>query len=47
MRLSAVCRAIEESGRESRAGSLVANADLARETWEATLLAFAEAGLRG
>jgi HPt (histidine-containing phosphotransfer) domain-containing protein len=47
MRLSAICRAIEEAGRESRAGTLRADAELARDTWHATLSAFAEAGLRG
>lgn len=46
MRLSAICRAIEEAGREARADSLQADADLARTTWNATLEAFADAGLR-
>ena len=46
MRLSAICRAIEEAGRQSRADTLREDAELARATWEATLAAFAEAGLR-
>jgi HPt (histidine-containing phosphotransfer) domain-containing protein len=46
MRLSAICRAIEEAGREGRAEGLDANAELAQATWAATLAAFAEAGLR-
>jgi histidine phosphotransfer protein HptB len=47
MRLSAICRSIEQAGRESRPGTLQADAELARATWEATLTAFADAGLRG
>jgi HPt (histidine-containing phosphotransfer) domain-containing protein len=47
MRLSAICRAIEEAGREERADTLQADADLAQSTWDETLAAFAEAGLRG
>jgi len=47
MRMSAICRAIEEAGRAAQAATLGADAELARETWEATLAAFAEAGLRG
>jgi HPt (histidine-containing phosphotransfer) domain-containing protein len=47
MRLSAICRAIEEAGRESRGETLQADAHLARETWDATLQAFTDAGLRG
>jgi len=47
MRLAAICRAIEEAGREGRADSLGADADLVQETWGATLEAFSEAGLRG
>ena len=46
MRLSAICREIEAAGRESRADSLPEDAELARATWEATLVAFTEAGLR-
>jgi len=46
MRLSAICREIEAAGRESRAEALGEDAELARATWEATLAAFAEAGLR-
>ena len=46
MRLSAICRGIEEAGRNSRPDTLRADADLARETWDATLNAFAAAGLR-
>jgi HPt (histidine-containing phosphotransfer) domain-containing protein len=46
MRLSVICRSIEEDGRASRAETLREDADLARETWAATLAAFAEAGLR-
>jgi len=46
MRLSAICRAIEAAGRESRPETLGEDAELARTTWEATLAAFAEAGLR-
>ena len=46
MRLSAICRAIEEAGREARTEGLQEDAELARVTWEATLLAFTEAGLR-
>lgn len=47
MRLSAICRAIEEAGRESRPASLIEHADLARVTWDETLAAFVEAGLHG
>jgi HPt (histidine-containing phosphotransfer) domain-containing protein len=46
MRLSAICRGIEEAGRASRSEALQADAELARAAWEATLAAFAEAGLR-
>jgi HPt (histidine-containing phosphotransfer) domain-containing protein len=45
MRLSAICREIEAAGREARTDTLVADSELARETWDATLVAFAEAGL--
>ena len=47
MRLSAICREIEAAGRESRPATLGEDAELARATWEATLAAFGEAGLRG
>lgn len=47
MRLSGICRGIEEAGRQSRTDTLQADANLARETWNATLDAFADAGLRG
>ena len=46
VRLSAICRAIEEAGRQLRPDTLREDAELARATWEATLTAFAEAGLR-
>ena len=46
MRLSVICRSIEEDGRASRSDSLRADADLARRTWDATLQALSEAGLR-
>ena len=46
MRLSAICRAIEEAGRQSHPDTLREDAELARSTWEATLTAFAAAGLR-
>jgi HPt (histidine-containing phosphotransfer) domain-containing protein len=47
MRLSVICRSIEENGRASRADTLSADAELARATWQATLAALTEAGLRG
>ena len=46
MRLSAICRAIEEAGRQERAERLREDAELARATWDDTLAAFADAGLR-
>ena len=46
MRLSAICREIEAAGREARTDTLPEDVELARATWEATLAAFAEAGLR-
>jgi HPt (histidine-containing phosphotransfer) domain-containing protein len=46
MRLSAICRSIEQAGRDARPETLREDAELARATWEATLAAFAEAGLR-
>jgi HPt (histidine-containing phosphotransfer) domain-containing protein len=47
MRLSVICRSIEEAGRASRADALATEAELARQAWEATLSALADAGLRG
>jgi HPt (histidine-containing phosphotransfer) domain-containing protein len=47
MRLSAICRSIEEAGRASRTETLLEDAQMAREAWAATLIAFTEAGLRG
>jgi HPt (histidine-containing phosphotransfer) domain-containing protein len=44
MRLSAICRAIEESGREARSETLVDDVELARTTWHETLAAFRESG---
>jgi HPt (histidine-containing phosphotransfer) domain-containing protein len=46
MRMAAICRGLEEAGRQSRNDALPRDAELARATWEATLAAFAEAGLR-
>ena len=46
MRLSGICRDIEAAGREARTDTLPEDVELARATWEATLAAFAEAGLR-
>jgi HPt (histidine-containing phosphotransfer) domain-containing protein len=46
MRLSQICRSIEEAGRAARSETLGADAQLAREAWAATLVALAEAGLR-
>lgn len=45
MRLSGICRAIEEAGRAGDSASLREDVDLARSTWQATVTAFAEAGL--
>ena len=45
MRLSAICRAIEEAARAAEVGSLREDVELARTTWAATTSAFAEAGL--
>mgnify|MGYP001092408336 CR=1 FL=1 len=47
MRLSVICRSIEEAGRAARSDTLLRDAELARETWAATLAALTEAGLRG
>ena len=44
MRLSAICRAIEEAGREARSDGLVDDVELARTTWQETLDAFAGLG---
>ena len=46
MRLSSICRGIEQAGREARPDSLREDAELARATWDETLAAFAAAGLR-
>ena len=46
LRLSAICRAIEEAGRQERTETLRQDAELARATWDDTLAAFADAGLR-
>lgn len=45
MRLSAICRTIEEAGRAAKTDSLKEDVEDARATWEATLAAFADAGL--
>lgn len=45
MRLSAICRAIEEAGREGQADGLARDVDLARATWVETVAALAAAGL--
>jgi len=44
MRLSAICRAIEESAREARTDGLAEDVELARATWHETLAAFSESG---
>ena len=44
MRLSEICRAIEEAGREARSDGLLDDVELARTTWQATLEAFAGLG---
>lgn len=44
MRLAAICRAIEEAGREARSDGLGADVELARATWHETLAAFTESG---
>ena len=46
MRLSAICRSIEEAGREGRTDSLAQDAELARAAWAETLAAFTASGLR-
>jgi HPt (histidine-containing phosphotransfer) domain-containing protein len=45
MRLSAVCRGIEEAGREGRADGLAREVELARTTWAETVEALTAAGL--
>jgi HPt (histidine-containing phosphotransfer) domain-containing protein len=47
MRLSAICREIEEAGRAGRLAGLDEAAAAASATWAATVAAFAEAGLTG
>jgi HPt (histidine-containing phosphotransfer) domain-containing protein len=44
MRLSAICRGIEEAGREARSDGLIDDVELARVTWQQTLEAFAASG---
>jgi HPt (histidine-containing phosphotransfer) domain-containing protein len=44
MRLSAICREIEEAGREARSDGLVEDVELAQATWRETLAAFTESG---
>ena len=44
MRLSTICKAIEEAGRASRTDTLREDVELARTTWDATLAAFSDAG---
>lgn len=46
MRMAAVCRAIEEAGRMEQTETLRDGAELARQTWDATLTAFTDTGLR-
>jgi len=45
MRLSAICRTIEEAGREGRDDGLARDVELARVTWADTVAALAAAGL--
>lgn len=45
MRLSAICRGIEEAGRAGRAGGLAGDVEAAHAAWAATLEALATAGL--
>ena len=47
MRLSAICRAIEEAGRAGRADGLARDVELARTTWAETVAALTAAGLTG
>ena len=44
MRLSDICRGIEEAGRAARADGLVDDVEQARTTWKETLDAFSESG---
>ena len=46
MRLSAIARGLEATGRAGVSDGLAEDAELARSTWLATLEAFAAAGLR-
>jgi HPt (histidine-containing phosphotransfer) domain-containing protein len=45
LRLAAVCRSIEEGGRQGRADGLAGQVEVVRGVWTATLAALAEAGL--
>jgi two-component system, sensor histidine kinase and response regulator len=45
LRLAAMCRGIEEGGREGRADGLAGQVEVVRGLWTATLAALAEAGL--
>ena len=45
MRLSAICRDLEEAGREGRADDMAAAVELVRSTWTDTLAALRAAGL--
>lgn len=45
MRLSAICRAIEEAGRLGHADGLAGDVELARTTWAETVEAMTAAGL--
>jgi FOG: HPt domain len=45
MRLSAICRGIEEAARAGRSDGLAADVEQARVTWAATLEALTAAGL--
>lgn len=45
MRLAAICRAIEASGRDGRAEGLAAQVEEAQQVWEATVEALSAAGL--
>ena len=47
MRLSVLCRGIEEASRAGRTDGLVARVEEVRRTWEATLAAFRAEGLAG
>lgn len=45
MRLAAICRELEAAGREGRADAFVDLTDLARSTWNETLITLRTAGL--